>query len=357
MAADRQRFYHKRDRLKQLRVFCHVALLGSITRAAGHLGLGQPTVSQRVRALETELGVRLFERNGPRIALTAAGESFYRIAMPLVEDLDGLHETFDERRERVSGMIRIAAGEGAASFMLPRLINRFRNRYPDVRFRIVRNVIGKAAGLLRSREEDLFFGGTKVDLAGIDRYRVSSFNLVLIVPLNHPLAGRESVELEEIVPYPAIAPAVGTQSRKMGELTASRLGTRINVAVEAHGWGAIKSYVEAGLGVSIVPDFCIFEQDLVSVVPLSRYFRDQGYWMYARRGKPHQSTVIGRFIRFVLPFPHHPPPPPPPEATAGTAPSYRLIRPWNMTRTWWPTPPHPSPPLPSPPVSNGSTRR
>ena len=303
MAADRRRFYHKRDRLKLFRVFCHVARLGSITRAAEHLGLGQPTVSQQVRALETELGVRLFERSGPRIALAAAGQSLYRIAMPLVEGMDGLHETFAERRERVSGMIRIAAGQGAASFMLPRFINRFRGRHPDVRFRIVRNVIGRAAGLLRAREGDLFFGGTKVDLTGIDRYRVSSYNLVLIVPPGHPLAGRESVKLEEIAPYPAIVPAAGTQSRRMGELMASQLGIEINVAVETHGWGAIKRYVETGLGVSIIPDFCLTEQDRVSVIPLSCHFRERGYWMYARHGSSQQSPAIGRFIRFVSPLP------------------------------------------------------
>ena len=311
MAADRRRFHHKRDRLKQFRVFCHVARLGSITRAAGHLSLGQPTVSQQIRALETELGVTLFERKGPRIALAAAGRSLYQVAMPLVEGMDGLHETFAERRERVSGTIRIAAGEGAASFMLPRFIGRFRQRHPEVRFRVVRRTIGKAAGLLRTREEDLFFGGTKVDLSGIDRYRVSSYNLVLIAPPDHPLAGRGSVELEEAARYPAIVPAAGTQSRKMGELTASRLGIRIDVAAETHGWGAIKRYVEAGLGVSIVPDFCIVEQDRVSVVPLSRHFQERGYWMYAHPGRPQQSPAVGRFIRFVLP-----PPPPPPAVTA-----------------------------------------
>ena len=307
MAADRRRFYHKRDRLKLFRVFCHVARLGSITRAAEHLGLGQPTVSQQVRALETELGVRLFERSGPRIALAAAGQSLYRIAMPLVEGMDGLHETFAERRERVSGMIRIAAGQGAASFMLPRFINRFRSRHPDVRFRIVRNVIGKAAGLLRARKEDLFFSGTKVDLTGIDRYRVSSYNLVLIVPPDHPLVGRESVELEDVASYPAIVPAAGTQSRKMGELMASQLGIEINVAVEVHGWGAIKRYVETGLGVSIVPDFCITEQDRLSVIPLSRHFEGWGYWMYAHRDRSERSAAVERFVRFVTKLP--PPPP------------------------------------------------
>ena len=312
MAADRRRFYHKRDRLKQFRVFCHVARLGSITRAAGRLGLGQPTVSQQVRALEAELGVRLFERSGPRIALTAAGESLYRVAMPLVEGMDGLHETFAERRERVSGTIRIAAGEGAASFMLPRLIGRFRNRCPGVRFRIVHSDTAKMSELVRTREQDLFFSGTKLDLAGIDRYRVSSYNLALIVPLDHPLAGRDSVELEEVARFPAIVPGAGTQGRVLGERTARQFGVEIDVAVETHGWGTIKRYVETGLGVSIVPDFCLTEQDRLSVIPLSRHFRERGYWMYARRDGSEQSQAVGRFIRFVTQST-----PPPETAAAG----------------------------------------
>ena len=302
-AADHRRFHHKRDRLKQFRVFCHVARLGSITRAAEQLGLGQPTVSQQVRALEAELGARLFERNGPRIALAAAGRSLYRIAMPLVEGMDALYGAFAEQRRRVSGTLRIAAGQSSAAFLLPRFIHRFRIRHPDIRFRISRNAGNQAPRLLHAREVDLFFSGEKMDLTDTERYRVASFDFVLIAPPDHPLAGRDSVDLEEVSAYPAIVPASGTPSRKIGELTASRMGVEINVAVEAHGWGAIKRYVEAGLGVSIIPDFCLVEQDRVSVIPLPRHFRGQGYWMYASTDGPRWSPAIERFIRFVAPPP------------------------------------------------------
>ena len=300
---DHRRFHHKRDRLKQFRVFCHVARLGSITRAAEELGLGQPTVSQQVRALETELGTRLFERNGPHIALAAAGRSLYRIAMPLVEGMDALYGAFAERRRRVSGMLRIAAGQSSVAFLLPRFIHRFRTRYPDIRFRISRHAMSEAPRLLRAREVDLFFSGEKTNLADTDRYRVTSFNFVLIVPPDHPLAGRDSVDLEEISSYPGVVPASGTPIRKIGELTASRLGVKINVAVEAYGWGAIKRYVEAGLGVSIVPDFCLVEQDRVSAIPLPRHFREQGYWMYAHTDRSRWSPAIERFVHFVSPPP------------------------------------------------------
>ena len=312
---DRGRFYHKRNRLKHFRVFCHVARLGSITRAAEYLGLGQPTVSQQIRALETELGTRLFERNGPRIVLAAAGKSLYRVAMPLVEGMDGLHENFAARRERVSGTIYIAAGEGAVTFILPRIIHRFRERHPDVWFHIVRSDTARTPELVRTREQDIFFSGTKLEPTGLDRYLASSYNLALIVPLDHPLAGRDSVELEEIAPFPAIVPAAGTQSRQMGERTARQLGIEIDVAVETHGWGTIKRYVESGLGVSIVPDFCVTEQDRLSVIPLSRHFRERGYWMYARRDGTEQSPAIERFIRFVTR--KSPPPPPPPPRNRG----------------------------------------
>ena len=303
MATGRRRFHHKRDRLKQFRVFCRVARLGSITRAAEELDLGQPTVSQQVRALEAELGIRLFERNGPHIALAAAGRSLYRVAMPLVEGMDTLHDAFAERRSRVSGILRVVAGQSSAAFMLPRFIHRFRARHPGVRFRILRNLMGEAPRLLRAREVDVFFSGEKTNLADTDRYLVTSFDFVLITPPDHPLAGREAVDLEEVSPYPAIVPAAGTPSRKIGELTARRLGIEINVAVEAYGWGAIKRYVEAGVGVSIVPDFCLVEQDRVSVIPLPGHFRERGYWMYAHTDRSRWSPAIERFVHFVSPPP------------------------------------------------------
>ena len=73
MAADRQRTYQRRDRLRQLRAFCHAAQLGSITAAAKSLGLTYPAVSLHVRELESEMEAILFDRDGSRIALTPAG--------------------------------------------------------------------------------------------------------------------------------------------------------------------------------------------------------------------------------------------------------------------------------------------
>ena len=90
MVVDRKRIYHKRDRLRQLRAFCHAARSQSITRAAAELGITQSAVSMQVRELEHELEAVLFERSGPRISLSPAGEQLFAIAGPLVEAMDGL---------------------------------------------------------------------------------------------------------------------------------------------------------------------------------------------------------------------------------------------------------------------------
>ncbi len=77
MAGDEKLLHPRRDRLKHLRALCYAARLQSISRAAEQIFSSQPAVSQQVRALEQELAVLLFERNGPRIALTSAGERLY----------------------------------------------------------------------------------------------------------------------------------------------------------------------------------------------------------------------------------------------------------------------------------------
>ena len=86
------------DRLRQLRAFCHAARLGGISRAAEYIMSSQPSVSVQIRLLEKALGVALFERHGPRISLTRAGETLYARAMPLVEGIDRLPDTSAERR-------------------------------------------------------------------------------------------------------------------------------------------------------------------------------------------------------------------------------------------------------------------
>ncbi|NUS39626.1 MAG: LysR family transcriptional regulator, partial [Lysobacter sp.] len=153
------RFSYKADRLKPLRAFCQVIRLGSVSRAAEALFVSQPAITLQLQALEREFGVRLFDRSGRRLQPTREGEALYALARPLVEGIDGLEATF---RAEVSGLdpgeLDIAAGSSTILYLLPGIVDAFRQRHPEVRLSL-HNVTGAGGlDLLRSDGVDLAVG-------------------------------------------------------------------------------------------------------------------------------------------------------------------------------------------------------
>ena len=299
MAADKQRTYHKRDRLKQLRAFCHVARFQSITKAAESLYLSQPSISLQVRTLEEDFGTTLFERHGPRIILTSSGKSLYQLAMPLVEGMDRLFDAFAEQVEdEVTGELSISAGETAAMFILPGILKRFRDRHPRVRVQVNDGTGTDGLRRLRAYEVDFAFGAMDVTPDDIDYHRVFFYDILLITPEDHPLTRQENVTLQDAISYPAVLPASHTYSRRVAEAVFRQYGIEPDIAVEAGGWMMIKRYVEAGLGVSFVPGICLTGQEQIAVVPVSQAFPKRSYGVLTLKNRV-PSPAAKRFIELL----------------------------------------------------------
>ena len=301
MAVDRKRIYHKRDRLRQLRAFCHAARSQSITRAAADLGITQSAVSMQVRELEHELEAVLFERSGPRISLSPAGEQLFGIACPLVEAMDGLPDVLaGQLGDSISDELRIAAGPGAVGFVLPPYIRRLRDENPTVRLRMSTRRVGEALKLLFANEVDLAVGAERFGTEGCIYYPAFTYELVLVTSLDHPLAGRESVEFREAARHPVVVPHAGTYPRRFVEGLAREHGVELDIAVEARGWGVLTGYVEAGVGISVFPDIYVRERDSLSVIPLREHPGPQSFGFFARRG--HRLPLAAeRLIEIVDP--------------------------------------------------------
>ena len=99
MTKNPQQFYYKNNRLQQMRGFCYAAQFGCISKAAKHLNLMPSSVSLQIKALEKDLGVELFKRNGPSITLTMDGERFLRLALPHVDAIQSIVENFSNEKE------------------------------------------------------------------------------------------------------------------------------------------------------------------------------------------------------------------------------------------------------------------
>ena len=301
MAVDRRRIYHKRDRLKQLRAFCHVARFASIAQTAEHLAVGRSVVSLHVRELEYELQAVLFERHGPRVALTAAGKQLHRLVLPLVEAMDHLSGISAGGLDAtLSGEVRVVAETCAAAVVLPPAVERSRDRYPDVRLRVRTGSVHEGLKLLSSREVDLVIGEEEPNTESFACHYLFSSDFVLITPEDHPLAGREVVDLAEASRYPTILPVAVAERWSPGESAGHRFGDEATIAVETNGCEVIKSWVEAGLGISVVPRVCLTEKDRVRKIPFPGQTGRRSYGVHTRRDEP-LSTPARRFVRLLAP--------------------------------------------------------
>lgn len=297
------RFYYKGSRVKQLRAFCTIAKLGTLSRAAEALFLSQPSVSLQLRALEEELGARLIERRRRRVVLTRAGEALYELAQPLVEGLDGLDEAF---RARTRGLghdsLDIACGNSTIQYLLPDMVATFRSRHPNVPLNL-RNVTGTdGLALLRSDQVD-FAVGSMLDVPHDLSYEpLYHFDPMLITPLGHALAQKAEITLEDISPHGLILPPKRLTTYRLVDLIFQKRKVPYHVAIEVGGWEVIKQYVAMGLGISIVTGICIGDEDRarLAVRNLSAYFPQRSYGVVVRKGK-YLSAEARAFIDLIRP--------------------------------------------------------
>ena len=281
------RFNYKGNQLKQLRAFCAVAKSGKMTDAAEELFLSQPAISLQIRALERELDTVLFERHGPRINLTREGQELYEMARPLVAGLESLNARFHSQMkgDLNSGEVIIAAGESTIIYLLPRIVQAFREQYPNIHVHL-KNVSGRdGLAMLRDDEVDLAIGSMLDVPSDISYQPVCSFEPALIMPLGHPLSDQESVAIEDIAPYGLILPPRRLTTWRMIDRVFQQHQVPFNVTLEVGGWEVIKRYVELDFGVSIVTGICLRKDDRLVARNMSEYFPRRSYGIVMRRGK------------------------------------------------------------------------
>jgi DNA-binding transcriptional LysR family regulator len=293
--------YYKQNRLKQLRAFCYTAQVGSISRAAEKLFLSQPSVSLQIQALERELETELLERRGPNIRLTPEGRILYEIARPMVQGIDTLPETFAAHCGNLeSGELNVAAGESTILYILPDVIKRFADMYPGIGLKL-HNVTGRdGMQMLRADEVDLAVGSMLEVPGDISYHPIFVYRPLLITALDHPLARKKRVSLEDIAPHGLILPPRHLSTWRIVDLVFQQHNLNYRVALEAGGWEVIKKYVELGLGISIVTSICIADHDKLAKIPLGRYFPERSYGVVLREGK-FLSPQARKFIELMAP--------------------------------------------------------
>jgi DNA-binding transcriptional LysR family regulator len=291
---------YKQNRLQQLRGFCLAAGTKNISKAAELLYLSQPSVSLQIKALERELGVQLFERRGPQISLTYDGQQLVDIALPLVEAIDSIEETFASKRESVDrGVVNIAAGGSTIQYILPPFVELFMQEHPLVDIRL-HNVTGKGGlALLREGGADFAVGPMLDTPPDILFHPVVTYEPMLITSKDHPLAKRKRIGLKDVSKYPLILPPKNQSTYRLVESIFAQHSLEYDVKLQVGGYDVIKQYVRLGLGISIVMSHCLGSGDDLHTVAIGRYFSKRTYGVVLRMNK-RLSPAATKFVETIL---------------------------------------------------------
>jgi DNA-binding transcriptional LysR family regulator len=286
--------------LRQFKVFATVARHLSFTRAAKELFLTQPAVSMQIKQFEDNLGVVLFERLGRKIYLTEAGRQIQQLSQDITRKLEETVLLVDELKGMEGGVLNVSVASTVQYFAI-RLLAGFRRCYPNVKVCLK---VTNHTGLLRlldDNETDIVLMGKPPQHLDLQTEFLLDNPLVVIAPANHPLRHKKAIALVALKDETFLMREPGSGTRSSVEKFFAENGMRVSASMEMNNNGAIKSGVEAGLGLGIVSHHTIdVEVDSGRLVILDvQCFPLMRKWYMVRRQNKLLSQVGVAFETFV----------------------------------------------------------
>ena len=241
--------------IARLETFLQAAENLSFSKAARKLHLTQPTVSHHIKALESELDVKLFNRTGTGLRLTEAGRLLLPWARKVVRDSIELQGMMEALQKGIAGNLRIACSTTAGKYVLPQLAARFSQLNPGINIRIMRCTPEHVIPSLLDNEANLGVVSYEMREDEMELQEFFEDAISLIVPSHHPWAQRTSIRPSELVGEPIIMrePTSGTRRVMLSELAKHDISLDdLNTFMELGNAEAIVRTVAAGYGVSFV---------------------------------------------------------------------------------------------------------
>jgi len=236
----------------QLETFLEVARLSSFSRAAERRFRTQPAISSQIRALEEEVGAKLLDRSGGKVAMTGAGKVFQKYAEETLEQRRVMLVTLAEMHRVPRGEIVVSANEGTCLHILPEVFAEFKRQYPSVAVSVKRLEHNKILEAIIDNSCDFGIVSMPVPDKRLTVVPIHRDELIVITPPNHPLAGQPKATVAQVVEYPLLLPKVGRTRDALETLFHERRLKPI-ISMELDSSELLKRFVAADVGVGFIP--------------------------------------------------------------------------------------------------------
>ncbi|MDJ0573801.1 MAG: LysR family transcriptional regulator [Xenococcaceae cyanobacterium MO_234.B1] len=244
--------------LDQLRILKAISAEGSFKRAADSLYVSQPAVSLQVQNLEKQLSVPLFDRGGRRAKLTEAGHLLLNYGEKIISLCQETCRALEDLQNLQGGTLIIGASQTTGTYLLPRMIGLFRQKYPDVSVQLQVHSTRRTSWGVANGQVDLAIIGGEVPAELQDTLKIIPYaedELALILPAFHPLAQVETIQKEDLYKLQFITLDSQSTIRKVIDKVLAQYEIdpkRLKVEMELNSIEAIKNAVQSGLGAAFV---------------------------------------------------------------------------------------------------------
>ncbi|MEC0345016.1 MULTISPECIES: LysR family transcriptional regulator [Peribacillus] len=290
-------------KLENLKMFCLVVDEGSISQAARLSFLSQPAVTRQIHQLENYYNTLLFDREEGRLRVTEAGKLLYPFAKAIVNDFNHSKEVIQQSTGKYNVNLIVGASLTIGEYLLPSLLGRFKKQQPEIKVTLT---IKNTPRVLEDLSNDVIDLALVEGLVENTDFIVDKFaedELILVCPTDHPWKDRKEIQLEELGNERMIWRESISGTRLIVENMLREHGVleKIESYMEIGSTQAIKSAVEAGLGISILPRLTVareLEQGFLREVDIYRINMARNLWL-VRKNKRFNKIGVSKFVDFL----------------------------------------------------------
>ena len=271
-------------------------------KAAEHLFLTQPAITLQIKALEDDLGTRLFDRTGNRVSLTAQGTLLLGYTKQIATLVSQAEQELGGEEGRISGELSLGASTTISQYVLPRLLGAFLDEHPRVRFSLHSGNTSEIVQLLLDNQLSIGLIEGPARARGIRTEPFMKDELILITP---PAFDGDLLSREQFAASSLLMREQGSGSRRVVEIALKKAGFKLKSfknVMNLDSTEAIKSAVEAGLGIGFVSRWAILKELELGALKVAeiRGLRVARHFSLISRTGPEPQGSAGAFRTFAI---------------------------------------------------------
>jgi LysR family cys regulon transcriptional activator len=292
--------------LQQLRLLREISRAGlNISAASEALNTSQPNVSRQIKALEAEVGIELLMRKKNRIVgFTTGGQAVLQQAERILRQIEAIADIAQDARGGGDGRLIVATSHLHARYTLLEPFARLREKHPRVELLLIQADRKDLPRLVHDGEADLGVstgeGKSRPPSEDVATLKGEVIKRSAIMPRNHPLAAKKSLNLADLTHYPFIGYNPRSASGRIASEAAQAAGVDLRPIVQAEDSDVIRAYVEHGMGVGIVPTVSVAGKTRLHVIDATQLFAATTVDVSLRRDL-YLRGYITDFIQMVSP--------------------------------------------------------